>query len=333
MKQTHLLKRLGLAALFAASSFGTLAAPAHALDSVVGDGTPESCTEAAFDEIWSAVLADPVNSTITFNCGGPATIPFTTEKVFTVPSGVANHTITLDGAGLITLDGQDTTRLFRQTASLTLGLQNLTLTRGFAGGEGDANHSGGAILVEAGILGLRNVRLINNRSMDKGGAFAIMKDGGLSMHDSAISANTAVRSGGGIYSEMPLLIERSTISDNVVEGTGDAQSTPCHNGGGGITALAYPGAQVGIYHTNLYRNSALTGSGGGLCADLGEVVLGDADIRGNSALNGGGVAGIDISIFYNSIVGNAAVRNGGGLYFEGNGGFGGALRLRLLSNR
>jgi hypothetical protein len=67
---------------------------------VVGDGTPASCTEAAL----SAALAG--GGTVTFACGSsPVTIPFTSEKVVTVST-------TVDGGGLVTLSGQNATRLF-----------------------------------------------------------------------------------------------------------------------------------------------------------------------------------------------------------------------------
>jgi hypothetical protein len=52
--------------------------PLYAADSVVGTGTPASCTEAAFDAALSTVQGG--SGTITFNCGGAATLLFTSGK-------------------------------------------------------------------------------------------------------------------------------------------------------------------------------------------------------------------------------------------------------------
>src|SRR5882724_1509501 len=56
-----------------------LTQPAGA-DVVVGTGTASSCTEAAFGAAVASVSA--AGGTITFNCGGPATIILTSQKLF-----------------------------------------------------------------------------------------------------------------------------------------------------------------------------------------------------------------------------------------------------------
>ena len=65
---------------------------------VVGSGSPASCTEAALD----AALAG--GGTITFDCGGAHTITVTSQKKI-------NATTTIDGGGMITLSGGDSTRI------------------------------------------------------------------------------------------------------------------------------------------------------------------------------------------------------------------------------
>ena len=72
-------------------------------DAVVGNGTPQSCTEAALN----AALA--VGGVIHFNCGpGMHTITLTTTKEF----GVGGPSATIVGEGRITLSGGGTVRLF-----------------------------------------------------------------------------------------------------------------------------------------------------------------------------------------------------------------------------
>lgn len=73
-----------------------LTAGAHAARAggVVGTGTPDSCTEAAFDAAASG------GGLVTFNCGGPATITFTSQKQVQ-----NNSNLTVDGGGVITISG------------------------------------------------------------------------------------------------------------------------------------------------------------------------------------------------------------------------------------
>ena len=66
--------------------------------SVVGDGTPASCTEAA---LAAAVATGGI---VTFDCGGPVTITLTQALKVT-------KDLVLDGAGAVTLSGGHTTRI------------------------------------------------------------------------------------------------------------------------------------------------------------------------------------------------------------------------------
>ena len=139
---------------------------------VVGTGTQTSCTEEALDE---AIRRGGV---ITFDCGGNATIPITSQKELR-----PDVDTTIDGQGQITLDGNGVTRLFFffgpdfRTTTTTVTLQNLRLingratgtpipeypgepsqcSRGFAGDGG-----GGAILIQDGILHVFNSIFENN---------------------------------------------------------------------------------------------------------------------------------------------------------------------------
>jgi hypothetical protein len=83
-------------------------------DSVVGTGTAGSCTEAALN----AALA--VGGSITFNCGGPATITVTSTK--TISAGT-----TIDGGSLTTISGGNSVSVFRADGNSTV--QNLTIAK------------------------------------------------------------------------------------------------------------------------------------------------------------------------------------------------------------
>ena len=113
---------------------------ALATDVVVGNGQPGSCTEAALN--GAVAVVNPVGGSITFNCGGAATIPISSEKVFRYPTNPSLE-YTIDGGGNITLDGGGITRLIHHRTG-TLNVRNIVFTGGRAQGAQD-NASGGAL--------------------------------------------------------------------------------------------------------------------------------------------------------------------------------------------
>jgi hypothetical protein len=71
----------------------------RAADAVVGDGSPASCTEAAFDSALATAVAG--GGTITFNCGAAeTTIPFSLVKLINLGN------VTIDGADRIILNAK-----------------------------------------------------------------------------------------------------------------------------------------------------------------------------------------------------------------------------------
>src|SRR5690242_10536785 len=94
---------------------------------VVGDGTPESCTSNAVE----AALAG--GGAITFNCG-PDSITIAANTMV-IANGID---VTLEGADLITLDGESARQLFVVNAGASLTLNHITLARGNWFGNGGA---------------------------------------------------------------------------------------------------------------------------------------------------------------------------------------------------
>lgn len=143
--------------LLLASTLPALGAPAHAADGVVGSGTPASCSESTFDTALGAVQGSG-GGALTFNCGAaPHTIAFAAQKSIT-----AN--VAIDGAGLITLDGGNATRLFSVQPGARLTLSGLTISRGSAA-------EGGAIL-NNGSLVARDSLFRANQATSFGGAIS-----------------------------------------------------------------------------------------------------------------------------------------------------------------
>lgn len=145
-------------------------------DHVIGTGTPESCTSAAF------VAAVAQGGTITFDCGPePVTIVLEeTAKVF----NDADPDIVIDGGNLVTLSGGGVRRiLYMNTCdeaqhwttshcqdqdSPRLTLQNLTFVDGNSTGDTTEGGGGGAVFVRGGRVRILHSRFFNNQCDETG---------------------------------------------------------------------------------------------------------------------------------------------------------------------
>jgi len=143
-------------------------------DQVVGNGSPESCTGAAF------VAAVAAGGVLTFNCGpDPVTISLSeTAKVY----NDTGPEIVIDGGGRVTLSGGTQRRiLYMNTCDPDLvwttshcqnqdhprlTVQNLTFVNGHTSGEDPGG--GGAIFVRGGRFKIVNCRFFNNRCDTEG---------------------------------------------------------------------------------------------------------------------------------------------------------------------
>jgi hypothetical protein len=206
---------------------------------VVGDGTSDSCTGAAF------VAAVAKGGVITFNCGAdPKTI------LLDQPAKIFNDKgpkIVIDGGGKITLSGQGKTRILymntcdqkqvwttshcddQETPQLTV--QNINFINGNAKNE---TEGGGAIFASGGRLKIVNARFAGN-----------------------VCADTGPDVGGGAvrafqqYKNLPIYVVNSTFGG--AEGQGNVGS----NGG----ALSSIGVSWTVLNTVISYNKAI-GDGG-----------------------------------------------------------------------
>jgi hypothetical protein len=209
---------------------------------VVGDGSPESCTAQAFVD---AVAAGGV---ITFDCGKqPITITLTEPaKVF----NDASDEVVIDGGGLITLSGAGKTRiLYMNTCdkaqhyttphcdnqdSPRLTVQNLTFVDGSTAAQSDISASGGAIYAQGGRFKAVNTRFFNNQcpatgADTGGGALRVLQQ----------------------YNGLPANLVNCTFGGQ--DGYGNSGSN-----GGGISSI---GVSWSIYNSVFSYNSAI-GDGG-----------------------------------------------------------------------
>ncbi|NND09260.1 MAG: hypothetical protein HKN87_23050 [Saprospiraceae bacterium] len=107
---------------------------------VFGNGTPQSCTQIALQSALNT------GGEILCNCG-----PDSLALMLTSPLLVTNTTI-LDGAGLVILDGNNTTRIIDKAQNIDFTIQRITLRNGKAPGPSGhfTNQCGGAILSRGG---------------------------------------------------------------------------------------------------------------------------------------------------------------------------------------
>ncbi len=251
-------------------------------DTVVGDGTPESCTSQA---VVDAVAGGGV---ITFDCGAdPIVITLDqTAKVF----NDTGPEIVIDGGGLVTLSGAGAHRiLYMNTCDEAqvwttphcdnqdhprLTVQNLTFVDGNATGE--EPDGGGAIFVRGGRFKAINTRYFNNRcdevGPDVGGA--------------AIRVLSQ-------YEGQPVYIVNSTF------GGSEELGNVCSNGGG-LSSIGTSYTVINSYfsHNRAIGNGANPaqagspggGSGGAIYNDGNTYTLSlcGTEIHDNDANEGGG---------------------------------------------
>jgi predicted outer membrane repeat protein len=236
------------------AALGMWAAPAaSAPASVVGDGTPGSCTDQAWMEAVQA------GGAITFKCG---TAPHTIE----VSTAVIEEVVSVDGEGLITLSGQGTLQHFYVLTSGSLTLRNITLTKG-------DQIQGGAIL-NTGSAELDNVHLVENSSSGGSGG-AIYSSGTLTITNSEISDNMATFYGGAIVNN---------------GGQIEISATSFVNNRAGQGGAIYHQAGTAVINSALFMGNgyASTSEGGAVFASAPLEVT-NSTFAGNFAETGGGI--------------------------------------------
>jgi hypothetical protein len=259
---------------------------------VVGTGTPASCTFAA---LAAAVSQGGI---ITFDCGSaPVTIPVTAS--LTPPattSGAARHTV-IDGGNLVTLDGGGAVRIINwyhpswQTNDDTLTLQHLALVNGKATpteaippctqtpndqcSTGFYDGQGGALFMRDGLLRVIGCTFSNNQAAllgpdTGGGAIYVMGSRLVYIASSTFTGNQASNAGAVGMLWAGAYIFNSLFDDNSAMGDGANSSDPAH------CACVHEGQnQIGS-----------GGNGGAVYKDGGDnqdVTICGTEIRANSA--------------------------------------------------
>lgn len=251
---------------------------ARAAPKIVGDGTPGSCTEASL----RATLAG--GGSINFNCGGaPVTITVSAPFEITAPE------TTIDGGGLITLQGQNSRIIAHRTigaqGSSTLTLRNLTITGGRASGANDAAN-GGAI---ASVFGAANpafkpalvvehvtfedndstvTSLTRGDAYDYGGGAIYSQGGSVTVRNSRFIGNDANNAAGGAIHilQSGLVVEDSEFSNNSAIGARPQDSL------GGAIYIDGLGGENGLFRVarSIFADNRAYNSGGAIYVNMYE---------------------------------------------------------------
>ncbi len=273
----------------AAGSAGACAIPVQAQPvavdqptTVVGAGTPESCTSAA------VVQAVAQGGVITFNCGpDPVTITLAeTAKVFNNRPDVV-----LDGGGKVTLSGGGQRRILYQNTcdqnqvwttprcdlqtSPTLTLQRVTLIDWQSTGQSygrDDVLGGGAVFVRGGQVRVVNVRFFNHRTEADGpdlggGALRLVGTQSATVVGSTFGGTLALgnrSSNGGAISTLgaSLAVYNSAFSHNQTLGSGANPARSGTLGGGNGGAIYQDGNAFDLTLCGVTMNDNVATEGG-----------------------------------------------------------------------
>ena len=230
----------------------------------------------------------------------------------------------------------------------TMSIDGTVIDGNTAGGNDATNGGGGIYNLNAGTVTIINATISNNVADGTAGSGGgILNDVGsqLTITDTEISGNTAVRAGGGIEDNSGT----STIVLNNVDLTGNSVSGPPGNGGGlhitGGGSATLNGGTVtgntavqggGLWNAtgtltvngvtvsgNFATGAATTDGGAGIYNNGGTLAVNNSTISANSATGlfgrGGGihVNGGTATLLLSTISGNSSVTNGGGIYNNG----------------
>jgi hypothetical protein len=252
------------------------------LESLEGRWVPSTVlnlNDAGAGSLRQAILDTPAGGTVDFQQGLNGTIMLTSGELLINK----NLTISGPGAAVITVSGNQASRVFDIGAQLTVNISGLTIANGkvTTGNGGGIANSGTLTITNATVSGCSVPFSVQN-------AGGIDNFGTLTVTSSTLSGNTA-GSGGGIDNFGTLTVTSSTLSGNSAQAAAGS--------GGGIDNLG----TLTVTNSTLTGNTATAtsrngiGQGGGIQNASGMATVTSCTLSGNSATgtlggNGGGLA-------------------------------------------
>jgi CSLREA domain-containing protein len=229
------------------------------------------------------------------------------------------------GLNLLTVSGNNVSRIFSVSYPAVAAFARMTLTNGNGVGAFSSG-SGGAIMNQEGVLGLKDVIISQNASdpvSGPGGAIYNYR-GRIAVYDGVFSNNTALE-GGAIYNSSSgsrLFVVGSTFQHNHSSGGGGA----IYNLGSAdirtSSIISNTGPAGGIYNTGLTTivSTAVRGNTGtGLYNNSGSTLaIALSDISNNTSGAGAGIRNLGtLTIANSTVMRNVAGTEGGGIKSDG----------------
>ena len=279
---------LRLAALYAIAS--AFAAGALAGDQVVTDFNDNGGANQLRAKITAA--QNDGGGKITFSGGG---IVILTQGRILITSD-----ITIDGAGAVSISGNNASSIFRVNPGATLTLQNVTLTRAFNNADdGGAVHNRGTLNVSA-------CRFLENQTSPNFSGGAIATYGPLTITGSEFGGNKG-GNGGAVYPRFGNAVTTITgcnFHDNEAINTTDS--------GLGGAILLWDGAPVTVSNSSFSNNKAVRAGGAIFVTANSTLTLKEnTSVTGNTAVEFGGAMQNNGTITLTNVTftSNAATKN------------------------
>lgn len=274
-----------------------------------GSGPPAECVDSACPCTEGGIRAaiDEGGGPYTFDCDGPTAVTTGSEIVI-------DNDITLDGGGILTVDGNQRHRVFSVPRGVQVELVALTVANGR-----ETDENGGGIRNE-GTLTLTNTTVSGSSAGDdrecrtddpvsscsEGGG--IWSEGTLTLVDATISGNSAPFGGGVANRDGSLTVIDSVIQMNSAEGC-RVGAAFCSFGGG-----VWNSGMLTIENSTVSGNAADWG-GGIFNRGVREPTIRSSTISDNSAgFDGGGLLNFEtLTLTETTVADNRADESGGGI--------------------
>jgi hypothetical protein len=261
------------------------ARPAYAADRTVTNCSNDVQLHQYLGEIQATG-----GGTLSFNCGN-ATILLTAA----LPS-ITTDTI-VNAGNRITISGNNSFRIFYVAPTGKLRLYNITLTRGYAAGDGGA-------IYNDGLLDINSSKFLDNTASASGGA--IVSYGSVFVVGSEFARNKGAN-GGAIYPRHAggqVLISASNLHHN--------ETTSATDGWGGAI-LIWNSAKVTILNSRVDDNKARSGGGVYVRSDATLIADGSSfNFNQATAYSGGAVFNEAAATITNSTMSNNTAASSGG---------------------
>jgi CSLREA domain-containing protein len=255
-------------------------ADSNLADGVCNDGTG-ACTLRAAIQQANAAGGDSINFSLTAG----STITLTGGELL-IDKGLS---ISGPGAQLLTVSGNNASRVFRVTSVTSVVISGLTISGGRALGAGGIFNDGGTLNINS--CSISN----NNATTGVGGGISngtgAEQAGVLTINNSTISHNTAGNGGGGLFQIAGAVLSNTTISNNNTGGSG-----------GGINN-ANPATLINV---TISGNSASNTGGGIYNPGIGILTFKNTLIGGNISPSGPDCFGANFVSQDHNLIGNTS---------------------------